>query len=69
MIGGGTGPATGTNGFSEGYTVIRHLSELPQTMEFISVKLCQLFVHERFEFGTYDYAASVLSPEVQLVKD
>ena len=46
--------AQGTNGFAEGYKVAQHLANLPQTMEFISVKLCRLFVHEGFEFGFYD---------------
>lgn len=59
----------GTNGMQEGYKVIEHLTELPYTAEFISVKLCQLFVHEEFEFGVYDYTQANLSPEAQLVKD
>jgi uncharacterized protein (DUF1800 family) len=61
--------ATGTNGFAEGYRVAQHLADLPQTMEFLSVKLCRTFVHEHFEYGVYDYTAPNLSPEVQLVKD
>ncbi len=61
--------ATGTNGFGEAYRVIQHLSTLPYTMEFISVKLCRLFVHEDFDFGLYDYTASTLTPEAQLIKD
>ncbi len=61
--------APGTNGFAEGYQVIQHLSELPYTMEFISVKLCRLFVHEDFEFGVYDYTAPNLSAEAALVRD
>lgn len=61
--------ATGTNGFAEGYKVAQHLANLPYTMEFVSVKLCRLFVHENFYFGTNDYTAPNLSPEVQLVKD
>ncbi len=60
--------ATGTNGFAEGYKVAQHLADLPYTMEFVSVKLCRLFVHENFEFGTYDFTAPNPSPEVQLVK-
>jgi uncharacterized protein (DUF1800 family) len=59
----------GTNGMSEGYLVIKHLSELPYTAEFLSVKLCRIFVHEDFDFGIYDYTATPLSPEAQLVKD
>jgi uncharacterized protein (DUF1800 family) len=61
--------ASGTNGFNEGYRVIQHLATLPYTMEFVSVKLCQLFVHENFEFGTYDYRLANPTLEVQLVKD
>ncbi len=61
--------ATGTNGFSEGYRVAAHLANLPYTMEFVSVKLCRVFVHENFQFGVYDYTLPVISPEAQLVKD
>jgi uncharacterized protein (DUF1800 family) len=61
--------AVGTNGFNEGYRVAQHLANLPYTMEFLSVKLCRLFVHENFEYGVYDYTAPNLTPEVQLVKD
>jgi hypothetical protein len=38
-------------------------------MEFISVTLCRLFVHEGFEFGFYDYTTNNPTPEIQLVKD
>jgi uncharacterized protein (DUF1800 family) len=61
--------ATGTNGMAEGYKVAQHLATLPYTMEFVSVKLCQLFVHENFEYGVYDYTAPNLTLEAQLVKD
>ncbi|MFM1769207.1 MAG: hypothetical protein RJA22_1736 [Verrucomicrobiota bacterium] len=60
--------AAGTNGFAEGQIVTRHLADLPYTMEYVSVKLCQLFVHEDFEHGVYDYTAPSLSPEAALVK-
>ncbi len=59
----------GTNGMTEGYLVIDHLANLPQTMEFLSVKLCRTFVHDHFEFGAYDYTAPDLSPEAALVRD
>ncbi len=59
----------GTNGMTEGYLVIDHLSNLPQTMEFLCVKLCRTFVHDHFEFGVYDYTAADLSPEAALVRD
>src|SRR6185503_5400391 len=58
----------GTNGMAEGYVVAQHLANLPQTMEFVSVKLCRTFVHENFDFGVYDYTATDLSPEARLVK-
>ena len=61
--------ATGTNGFGEGYKVAQHLATLPYTMEYLSVKLCRVFVHENFFYGVYDYTAPNLSPEAQLVKD
>jgi hypothetical protein len=38
-------------------------------MEFVSVKLCQLFVHEEFEHGVYDYTSGDLAPEAALVRD
>lgn len=61
--------ASNTNGFNEGYRVAQHLANLPYTMEFVSVKLCQLFVHEGFEYGIYDYTSASPTPEVQLIKD
>lgn len=64
----GTNAFPGTNGMQEGYLVIEHLANLPQTMEFLCVKLCRTFVHDQFEIGTYDYTAPG-SPEAQLVKD
>src|SRR5688572_21516819 len=52
---------TGTNGWRDMAQVVSHLANLPYTQEFISVKLCQLFVHENFEFGVYDYRPATLS--------
>ena len=60
---------SGTNGIQEGYDVIKHLANLPFTEEFISVKLCRLFVHDNFEHGTYDYTNPNLSDEAKLVRD
>ena len=57
----------GTNGINEGYLVAQHLASLPQTMEFLSVKLCRSFVHENFDFGRYDYRTNS-SAEALLVK-
>lgn len=58
---------SGTNGMLDGYEIIAHLADLPQTQEFLSVKLCQLFVHDDFSFG-YDFTQQPLSPEAQLVR-
>jgi uncharacterized protein (DUF1800 family) len=68
---------TGTNGIQEGYDVIQHIASLPFTAEYISVKLCRLFVHDDFPnpvnvtnnpgYGFYNYAGGNLSPEAELV--
>ena len=58
---------TGTNGFRDGYDVVGHLANLPFTQEYISVKLCRLFVHDGFAIG-YDYTDPDLSEEGKLVK-
>ncbi|HEY2951110.1 MAG TPA: DUF1800 family protein [Verrucomicrobiae bacterium] len=60
------GLAGGTN---DVYLVLNHLANLPFSAEFISVKLCRLFIHEGFDFGAnVDYTLPNLTPEVQLVK-
>jgi uncharacterized protein (DUF1800 family) len=59
----------GTNSIQDGYTVLAHVADQPFTQEFISVKLCRLFVHDDFVHGTYDYTDPNLSPEGQLVRD
>jgi uncharacterized protein (DUF1800 family) len=59
---------TGTNGIKDGYDVVAHLSNQPFTEEFISVKLCRLFVHDNFVHGVYDYTDPNLSDEGKLVK-
>jgi len=69
----------GTNGIQEAYEVIQHLANLPFTQEYMSIKLCRLFVHDDFpnpnnditqtnEYNFYNYAAGNLSPEAALVK-
>ena len=58
---------TGTNAVQDGYDIINHVADLPFTQEFISVKLCRLFVHDNFAHG-YDFTSPTLSPEGQLVK-
>lgn len=60
---------TGTSGMQDGYDIIAHLADLPFTQEYISVKLCRLFVHEHFVHGVYDYTDPNLSPEAALVRD
>lgn len=57
----------GTNGIKDGYEAIAHLADLPFTQEFISVKLCRLFVHDDFHVG-YDFTDPALSPEGKLVR-
>ena len=56
------------SGLDEGYRVIAHLSDLPFTQEFISVKLCRLFVHDDFVHGVYHYTDPNLSAEGKLVR-
>ena len=58
---------TGTNAIQDGYDIITHLADLPFTQEYLSVKLCRLFVHENFAHG-YDFTAPVLTPEAALVR-
>lgn len=59
---------SGTNGMADGYDILRHLANLPQTQEYLSVKLCRWFVHEDFHHGVYDYTNPNLGPEVRLVR-
>lgn len=54
-------------GIQDGYNVIKHLADQPFTQEFISVKLCRLFVHDDFTTG-YDFTDPNLSPEGRLVR-
>lgn len=58
---------TGTNGIQDGYDVLNHLANQPFTMEYISVKLCRLLVHDDFAHG-YDFTDPGLSAEGRLVK-
>jgi uncharacterized protein (DUF1800 family) len=73
------GRVTGnTNGILDGYDVANHLATLPFTMEYLSVKLCRLFVHEGFpnpttktgtpEYDFYDYTNPNRSAEAELVR-
>jgi uncharacterized protein (DUF1800 family) len=57
---------SGTNGIREGYDIIAHMANQPFTMEFISVKLCRLLVHDSFALG-YDFSDDLHTPEEDLV--
>lgn len=69
---------SGTNGIQDGYDVIRYLADMPFTQEYISIKLCRLFVHDDFPnpsndpnnpaYDFYNYAGGNLSAEAQLVR-
>lgn len=59
---------TGVAGMQDGYDLIRHLSDQPFTQEYISVKLCRLFIHDDFVHGVYDYTDLNLSAEGKLIK-
>ncbi|MGC3956596.1 MAG: DUF1800 family protein [Verrucomicrobiota bacterium] len=70
-------PRSGTNGIRDGYDVLTHLANQPFTQEFISIKLCRLFVHDEFpnptsysdreEYHFYDYTDPNRSAEAELV--
>ncbi len=60
---------TGNAAMQDGYDIIKHLADLPYTQEYLSVKLCQLFVHENFHHGVYDYTDPNLSAEGRLVRE
>ncbi len=59
---------TGNASIQDGYDVIRHLADLAFTQEYISVKLCQLFIHDGFEHAHYDYTDPNLSAEAKLIR-
>jgi uncharacterized protein (DUF1800 family) len=58
---------TGTNGFADGSDIVKLLADLPFTQEFISLKLCRLFVHDDFHIG-YDFTDGTTTPEEDLVR-
>jgi uncharacterized protein (DUF1800 family) len=58
----------GMLGVRDGYDVISHLADQPFTQEFLSIKLCRLFVHDDFAVG-YDFTSPLLSAEGSLVRD
>lgn len=68
-----------TNSIQDGYDVIAHMANQPFTQEFISVKLCRLFVHDGFpnpttrtdlpeDYAFYDYTNPDRSAEAELVR-
>ena len=69
--------AGSTNGIMDGYDVISHFANQPFTQEYISVKLCRLFVHDEFpnpttltdspDYSFYDYTNPNRSAEAELV--
>jgi uncharacterized protein (DUF1800 family) len=67
-----------TNSIQDGYDVIAHMANQPFTSEYISVKLCRLFVHDGFpnpttrtdlveDYAFYDYTNPDRSAEADLV--
>jgi hypothetical protein len=50
------------------YTIMTNMANLPYSQEFISVKLCQLLVHDNFQIG-YNFSDGTVTPEEQLVWD
>lgn len=69
---------TGTNGIQDGYDVIRSLANNIHTAEYISVKLCRIFIHDEFpnptthtdlpEYAYYNYTNPNRTPEAELVR-
>jgi len=69
---------TGTNAIQDGYDVIRSLSTNLHTAEYLSVKLCSLFIHDGFpnpttqtnlpEYAFYDYTNPNRTPEAELIR-
>lgn len=67
-----------TNSIQDGYDVARHIANLPFTMEYISIKLCRLFIHDEFpnptthagtpEYEFYNYANPNRSAEAELIR-
>jgi len=62
------GRTTPQTAILDGYDVIRHLSTNLYTAEFLSVKLCRVFVHDDFEHGVYDYTDPNRSREAELIR-
>lgn len=70
---------TGNASIQDGYDVIASLSTNIYTAEYLSVKLCRLFVHDEFpnpttttdlpEYAFYDYSNPNRSAEAELVRE
>lgn len=58
---------SGIAGAQDAFDIVDHLANQPQTMEYLAVKLCQLFVHEDFAHG-YFLNVSATTPEADLVR-
>lgn len=71
-------PTSDNNSIQDGYDVITHLSTNLFTAEYVSVKLCRLFVHDSFpnpttrpelpEYAFYDYTNPGRSAEAELIR-
>jgi len=69
---------TGNAGMQDGYDMLTHIANQPFTEEFISIKLCRLFVHDDFPnpttdptqsgYAFYDYTDPNHSAEAELVR-
>ncbi|MBK8000157.1 MAG: DUF1800 family protein [Verrucomicrobia bacterium] len=69
---------TGSAGIQDGYDVIASLSTNIYTAEYLSIKLCRLFIHDEFpnptttvdlpEYAYYDYANPNRSAEAELIR-
>src|SRR5207247_3516729 len=69
---------TGTNGLQDSYDVIAALAKNIHTAEYLSVKLCRVFIHDNFpnpttrpelpEYAFYDYTNPNRSAEAELVR-
>ena len=69
---------TGNAGIQDGYDVIQSLANNVHTAEYLSVKLCRLFVHDNFpnpttttnlaEYAYYNYTNPNRTPEAELVR-
>ncbi|MBN8246409.1 MAG: DUF1800 family protein [Verrucomicrobia bacterium] len=57
---------SGTSGYRDGLDILRHMADQPFTQEYLSVKLCQVFIHDGFQHG-YDFTDAETSPEEALV--